>query len=129
LVCHIRERVYIEWGVFENRVLRAIFGSAGDDVTGEWRKFQNGELHTSTSSPDIIRQNKSRRMRWAGHVARMGEGRSVQCCGGKVQEEEVIRMSEAQMGGWDENGSYGNWLEWVWSGFSWLRMETGGKLL
>jgi hypothetical protein len=63
--------------VFENRVLRRIFGPKRDEVTGEWRKLQNGELHIVYSSPDIIRQIKSRRMRWVGHVARMGAGRNV----------------------------------------------------
>jgi hypothetical protein len=60
--------------VFEKRVLRGIFGPKGDEVTGEWRKLHSGELHNMYSSPDIIMQIKSRRMRWAGHVARMGEG-------------------------------------------------------
>jgi hypothetical protein len=63
--------------VFENRVLRGIFGPMRDEVTGEWRKLHNGELHNLYSSPDIIRQIKSRIMKWAGHVARMGEGRNV----------------------------------------------------
>jgi hypothetical protein len=63
--------------VFENRVLRGIFETKRDEVTGEWRKLHSGELHNSYSSPDIIRQIKSRRMRCAGHVARMGEGRNV----------------------------------------------------
>jgi hypothetical protein len=63
--------------VFENRVLRRIFGTRRDEVTGEWRKLHNGELHNLYSSPDIIRQVKSRRMRWAGHMARMGEERNV----------------------------------------------------
>jgi hypothetical protein len=63
--------------VFENRVLRGIFGPKGDEVTGEWRKLHSGELRNLYSSADIIRQMKSRRMRWAGHVARMGEGRNV----------------------------------------------------
>jgi hypothetical protein len=63
--------------VFENRVLRGMFGPEGDEVTGEWRKLHSGELHNSYSSPDIIRQIKSRRMRWAGHVARMAEGRNM----------------------------------------------------
>jgi hypothetical protein len=63
--------------VFENRVLRRIFGPKRDEVTGEWRKKHNEELHNLYSSPDIIRQVKSRRMRWAGHVARMGEERIV----------------------------------------------------
>jgi hypothetical protein len=63
--------------VFENTVLRRIFGPKRDEVTEEWRKLHNGELHNLFSSPDIVRQIKSRRMRWAGHVARMGEGRYV----------------------------------------------------
>jgi hypothetical protein len=63
--------------VFESRVLRGIFGPKRDEVTGEWRKLHSGELHNLYSSPDIIRQIKSRRMRWAGHVARMGEGRKL----------------------------------------------------
>jgi hypothetical protein len=63
--------------VFENRVLRRIFGPKRDEVTGERRKLHSGELHNLYSPPDIFRQIKSRRMRWAGHVARMGEGRNV----------------------------------------------------
>jgi hypothetical protein len=57
--------------VFENRVLRKIFGPKRDEVTGEWRKLHNKELHDLYSSPSIIRIIKSRRMRWEGHVARM----------------------------------------------------------
>jgi hypothetical protein len=63
--------------VFENRVLRRIFRPKRDEVTREWRKLHNGELHNLYSSPDFIRQMKSRRMRWEGHMARMGEGRNV----------------------------------------------------
>jgi hypothetical protein len=63
--------------VFENRVLRGMFGPKRDEVTGEWRKLHNEEFHNLYSSPDIIRQVKSRRMRWAGHVARMGAERKV----------------------------------------------------
>jgi hypothetical protein len=62
--------------VFENRVLR-IFGSKRDGVMGGWRKLHNEELHNLYSSPSIIRIIKSRRMRWAGHVAQMGEKRNV----------------------------------------------------
>jgi hypothetical protein len=58
--------------VFEKRELRKIFGPKRDEVTGVWRKFQNEELHSLYSSPSIIRMMKSRRMRWAGHVTRMG---------------------------------------------------------
>jgi hypothetical protein len=61
--------------VFKNRVPRRIFGPKRDEVTGEWRKLHNEELYNLYSSPDIIRQVKSGRMRWAGHVARMGEKR------------------------------------------------------
>jgi hypothetical protein len=59
--------------VFENRVLRRIFGPKRDEVTGRWRKLHNEELHNLYSSPSIIRMIKSRRIRWPGHVARMGE--------------------------------------------------------
>jgi hypothetical protein len=55
-----------------NRVLRRIFGPKRDEVTGEWRKLHNKEVHDLNSSPSIIRIIKSKRMRWAGHVARMG---------------------------------------------------------
>ncbi|KAJ4446865.1 hypothetical protein ANN_13565 [Periplaneta americana] len=63
--------------VFENKVLRKIFGAKRDGVTGEWRKLHNAELHALYSSPDIIRNIKSRRLRWAGHVACMGESRNA----------------------------------------------------
>jgi hypothetical protein len=63
--------------MFENRVLRRIFVPKRDEVTREWKKLHNEELHNLYLSPDIIRQVKSRRMRWAGHVARMGEERKV----------------------------------------------------
>jgi hypothetical protein len=59
---------------FENRVLRRIFGPKLDDVTKEWRKVHNEELNDLYYSPYIVRVIKSRRMRWAGHVARMGAG-------------------------------------------------------
>ncbi|KAJ4428965.1 hypothetical protein ANN_25961, partial [Periplaneta americana] len=63
--------------VFENKVLRKIFGAKRDEVKGEWRKLHNAELHALYSSPDIIRDIKSRRLRWAGHVALMGESRNA----------------------------------------------------
>ena len=63
--------------VFENRVLRRVFGPKRDEVTGKWRKLHNEELRDLYSLPNIVRMVKSRRMRWTGHVARMGEGRGV----------------------------------------------------
>jgi hypothetical protein len=63
--------------VFENGVLRRIFGPKRDEVTGERRKLNNEEYHDLYSSPNIIRVTNSRRMGWAGHVARMGERRGV----------------------------------------------------
>jgi hypothetical protein len=60
--------------VFENRVLRRIFGPKRDEVTGKWRKLHNEELNNLYSSPNIVRVIKLRRMRWVGHVARMEEG-------------------------------------------------------
>jgi hypothetical protein len=63
--------------VFENRTLRRIFGPRRDEVTGEWRKLHNEELHDLYSSPSIIRIIKSRRMRWAVHVARKGEKKNT----------------------------------------------------
>jgi hypothetical protein len=72
--------------VFENRVLRRIFGPKRDEVTREWGKLHNEELHSSYSSPDINKQVKSRRMRWAGH----GRGeKSVQVFGGKARRKET----------------------------------------
>jgi hypothetical protein len=62
--------------VFENRVLRRIFGPKREE-DGSWRKLHNDELHSLYSSPNIVRVIKSRSLRWTGHVARMGEGRGV----------------------------------------------------
>jgi PAS domain-containing protein len=74
--------------VFENRVLRRIFGLKRDEVTGEWRKLHSEELHILYSSPNIIKQIESRRMRWAGHVARIGEEESVHGFDGKASGKE-----------------------------------------
>jgi hypothetical protein len=67
----------IDLRVFENKVQRRIFGSKKDGLTGEWRKLRNEEIHDLYSLPSIIRIINSRRMRWAEHVARMGEKRKV----------------------------------------------------
>jgi len=73
---------------FENTVLSSIFGPRRDEVTGEWRRFHSEELNDLYSSPNIVRVITSRRMRWAGHVARMGEERGCigSCWGNRGKE-------------------------------------------
>jgi hypothetical protein len=89
--------------VFENRILRRIFGPKRDEVTGELRKLHNEELHILYSSPDIIRQIKSSRMRWAGHVARMGEEGNVYSVSlGKREGKRPLGRPRRR---WDQNGS------------------------
>ena len=73
--------------VFENMVLRRIFGPRKDEVTGEWRRLHNEELNDLYSLPNIVRVIKLRRMRWAGHVARMGEGVGGETGGKKTTGE------------------------------------------
>jgi hypothetical protein len=80
--------------VFENRALRRIFGPKRDEVTGEWRKLHSEELHMLYSSPNIIRQIESRRLRWAGHVARMGED-CIQDFDGKARTKETTSKTKA----------------------------------
>jgi hypothetical protein len=70
--------------VFENRVRRRMFGPKRDEVTGEWRRLQDEELYALYPSPNIIRVIKSGRLRWAGHVARMGEERCIQGFSGET---------------------------------------------
>jgi len=66
---------YMQFTMFENMVLRRIFGPRRDEVTGDWRRLHKEEINDLYSSPNIVRVIKSRRMRWAGHVACMGEER------------------------------------------------------
>jgi hypothetical protein len=81
--------------VFENRVLRRIFGPTRDGVTEGWRKLHNEELHNLYSSPSIIRIIKSRWMRWAGHVARIGEKTNVyRLLVGEPEGKETTRKTE-----------------------------------
>jgi hypothetical protein len=81
--------------VFENRVLRRIFGPKRDEVTGDWRKLHNEELHNLYSSPNIIRMIKLRRTRWAGHIARMGEKRNAyRILVGKPEGKETTRKTK-----------------------------------
>jgi hypothetical protein len=77
--------------MFENRVLRRISGPKREEVRVEWRKLNNEKLHNLYSSRNIIRQTKSRRMRWVEHVARMGEDRRVyKILVGKLEEERLL---------------------------------------
>ena len=87
--------------VFENRVLRRLFGPKRDEVTGEWRKLHNEELSDLYSLPNIVRVVKSRRMRWAGHVARMGQGRGVYRV--LVGKPEGKRPLERPRRRWEDN--------------------------
>jgi hypothetical protein len=77
--------------VFDNRVLRRIFGPNRDEVTGGWRKLHNEELRNLYSSPSIIRIIKSRRMRWAGHLVRMGRRETRRGCWWKARGKEAAR--------------------------------------
>jgi hypothetical protein len=86
--------------VFENRVLKKIFGYKRVEVMGEWRKLHSEELCNLSSFPDTIRQVKSRRMRWAGHVARMGEERKVYKV--LVGKPEVRRPLGRPMRRWED---------------------------
>jgi hypothetical protein len=101
--------------VFENRVLRKVFGSKRDEVTGEWRKLHNEDLSDLYSLSNIVQVVKSRRTRWAGHVARMG-GRGVyrvlvgkperKRLLGRPRREDNIKMDLQEVG-----GSCGDWME------------------
>jgi len=82
--------------VFENRVLRRIFGPKRDEVTGEWRKLHNEKLNNLCSSPNIVRGIKSRRMRWAVHVECIGERRGVyRVLVGKPEGRRPLGRSQA----------------------------------
>jgi len=86
--------------VFENRLLRRILGSKRDEVTGEWRKLHYEELNDLYYLPNIVRVIKSRRMRWAGHVARMeGVEAYTGFWWGNLRERETTWETQAWMGG------------------------------
>jgi hypothetical protein len=87
--------------VFENRVLRRIFGPKRDEVRGEWRRLHNKELYALYSSPNIIRVIKSRRLRWAGHVARMEARRGAYRT--LVGKPEGRRLLERPRRRWEDN--------------------------
>jgi hypothetical protein len=115
--------------VFENRVLRTIFGPKRDEVTQNWRRLHNEELDDLYSSPNIIQVIKSRRMRWAGHVASMGEKRvHTGFWWGDLREGD--HLGDPGLGGriilkWILK----KWDGEAWTGLSWLRIGTGARLL
>jgi len=110
--------------VFENRVSRRIFGPKRDEVTGEWIKLHSEELNDLYSSTNMVRVIKLRRMRWAGHVARMGRGRN-RVLVGKSEGTRPLRRHRRR---WEDNIKMDlkemGW--WVRTGLSWLGIRTGG---
>jgi hypothetical protein len=112
--------------VYENRVLRRMFGSKMDEVTVEWRKLHNEELNNLYSPPTIVRVIKSRRMRWPGHVARMGKGRGVyRTLVGKPEGKRPLGRPRSR---WENNIKTDlQEVGWgIWTGLSWLRIDRGG---
>jgi hypothetical protein len=110
-------------------VLRRIFGPKRDEVTGEWRRLHNKELYAVYSSPNIIRVIKSRRLRWAGHVERMGERRGAYRA--LVGKPEGRRPRGRPGRRWEDNIKMDlREVEWeAWTGSIWLTIGTGGGLL
>jgi hypothetical protein len=108
--------------VFEKRVLRRIFGLKGDDAAGEWRKLRNEELHDLYSSPSIIIIIKSMRVRWAGHVARMGEKRNMyRLLVGKPEGRRPLGRPRRR---WVDNVRMGL-LELGWGDMDWIGVVQG----
>jgi hypothetical protein len=115
--------------VFENRVLKRIFGPKRDEVTGECRRLHNKELYALCSSPNIIRVIKSRRLRWAGHVARMGKRKGA--CRALVGKPEGRRPLGRPRRRWEDNIKMDlREVGWgAYTGLIWLRVGTDGGLL
>jgi hypothetical protein len=108
LVPSLREKRRLR--VYDNRVLRRIFGPKRAGVTGKWRKLRNEELNHLFSSPNIVRVIISRKMRWAGRVARMGEGKDVYMI--LVEKPEAKRPLGRPRRRWEDNINMGmDWIE------------------
>jgi hypothetical protein len=115
LVAHVEGGIK----VFENRVLRRIFGPKTDEVTGEWRRLHNKELYALYSSPNINRVIKSRRLRWAEHVARMGERRVAYRA--LVWKPEGRRPFGKPRRRWEDNIKM-DLREVGWGGMDWINL-------
>jgi hypothetical protein len=117
--------------VFENRVLEKIFGPNRYEAMGEWRKLHSGEHHNFYSSPNTIRQIKSRHMWWAGHVACMGkETEAYKVLVGKPKRKRPLgRLRHRWEDGIKMDLREISWLVGGWSGFTWLRIGTSGGLV
>jgi hypothetical protein len=113
--------------VSDNRVLGGIFGPKRDEITGEWRKLHNEELNDLYSSPIIFRLIKSRRLRWAEHVAGIGDRTDVYMV--LVRKLEGKRPLGRPKRRWEDNIKMDLQDVGVWTGFSWLRIETSGGIL
>jgi hypothetical protein len=115
--------------VFENRVLRRIFGRKMDEITGEWRKLHNVELNDLYYSPNNFRVIKSRKMGWDGHVARMGKKRGVyRVWWANLRERDHLR-SPGVYGRIILRWIFRKWDVGVWTRLIWLRTGTvGGHL-
>ena len=115
--------------VFENMVLKRIFGPRRDQVTEEWRRLHNEDLNDLYASPNIVLVIKSRRTGWAGHVARMGEVR--RCIGSWWENRrEGDHWGDLGLDGWIILGWISRrWNVGIWTGLGWPRIETGGGSL
>jgi hypothetical protein len=127
--CSITLREEHSLRVFENRVLRRIFGPRRDELMEEWRKLHSGELPNLYLFPNVIRQIKSRKMSWVGYVARMGEERKLyKVFVGNLEGKTPFGRLRYR---WEDG------LEWIlqglvgrmWSGVTWLSVGTGSRLL
>ena len=115
--------------VFQNMVLRRIFGPRRGEVTGDWRRLHIEELNDLYSSPNIVWVIKSRRMRWAGHVAHFGEEMGcIGSCWGNQREGD--HWGDLGVDGWIIIGWISRrWDVGIWTGLGWPRIETGGGRL
>ena len=115
--------------VFENKVLKKIFDAKKDEITGEWRKLHNAELHALYSSPNIVRSLKSRRLRWAGHAARKGQSRNAyRVLVGKPEGKRPLERSSRR---WEDNIKMDlrRWVVTLGTGWTLLKIGTNGRLM